>query len=261
MTRRRRPAVAVTHELEERDALVGALEDAGASVLCWSVVRTAPPEDGAACRAALNELERFDWIVFTSRRAVDAVHDLGRTIPTTLRVAAVGPRVAQSVRSAGWPLTLVGTGGGAALAEALAPRVSADARVLFPAGEQASTALEEGLRSRGAAVHRVHVYRTEPVALDGARCRAALESSQVDAVTFLSPSAVQSTVASLDTEGCARMLRRVPALCIGTSTGDSAREAGFGDVHESPEHKKDAVARLLGPALGMSLATQPQPSP
>ena len=251
---------AITHEEEPADDLVATLEASGIGVLRWPSVKTVRPRDSGRFRAAVDALDAYSWIVFTSRRAVAAVQARRPTLPEGLQVAAVGPRVAGTMEAAGWPVTIVGSGGGSALARALRFRLCGRDQVLFPAAEVGSAALEIGLEGHPALLHRVAAYRTEALALDSEACRQALEMGRVDAITFLSPSAVRSVVAALEAEGCSDELFDRPAICIGRTTGRQARASGFRAVHESSEPSKRAVGRLLAEVLGAAAAEEPQPS-
>lgn len=255
-----RLTAAVTHEEEAADELVTTLDALGIRVLHWPSVRTASPREPGRFRAGVDGLDAYSWIVFTSRRAVAAVQARRPTLPKGLQVAAVGPRVAGAVEAAGWPATVVGAGDGAALARALRFRLAGRDRILFPAAEVGSSALEMGLEGHPALLHRVAAYRTERLPLDSEACRQALEMDRIDAITFLSPSAVRSVVAALEAEGCTDELFARPAMCIGRTTARQARASGFRTVHQSSEMSKQAVGRLLAEVLGVPAVVEPPQS-
>lgn len=155
----------------------------------------------------------FDWIVFTSRRAV-AYSDLplhGRS-----KVACVGSATAQAVLDQGGTVDLVPDRHDAdALAGAMiAAGPMAGQRVLFPASEQARSTLEERLGAAGALVTRMTAYRSVPS--DRLDPRA---SAGADIVVFLAPSAVAAY------EQLGGDLS-IPALAIGETTAAALREHG-----------------------------------
>ncbi len=249
--------VAVTHELEPDDAVLTGLAGGGVRVLRWSAVRTV--SGGASeLREAWRRLAPADWVAFTSRRAVEEVFRAGLQIPAGVRVAAVGARVVGALEAAGTPVDLVGEGGGDALGRALAKQVAEGTRVLFPAAAGASPALEEALSRTGVEVERVTVYRTERVVVDTAACAADLAAG-VDAVTFLSPSAVESLIATLDPAGLGPALRRVMAVCIGPTTAAAALGAGFRRVHTATRPEKAAVAEAVLELGPVAAAAQRRP--
>ena len=96
--------------------------------------------------------------------------------------------------------------------------------MLLPRAEGARGVLVEGLRSVGAVVEEVPIYRAAPPPDLAERARAAIESG-VDAVTFTSSSTVRHLVGALD--GGAAALGGVVVACIGPVTAGTAGEAGL----------------------------------
>lgn len=235
-------AVAVTHEVEPGDALVEGLRAAGVPVLEWPTVRTVPAADPGPLEEAVSRLDAFAWMVFTSRRAVEAVVRLRPELPSGLRIGAVGPRVLGALEAAGWSADAVGDGGAARLAGLLASRLKEGEPVLFPAGALAADTLEDALTAAGARVTRVEAYGTDARRPDGPGFPEALPSREVAAVTFLSPSAVKSLLAAVGTPEVRRALVETPVVCVGDTTAAAATSLGFTLVHTAAETSKSAVA-------------------
>ncbi|MCP4659163.1 MAG: uroporphyrinogen-III synthase [bacterium] len=217
----------VTRPEEPDGPLVTLLRRRGARVLHWPVVRIDPPEDPRPLEAALERLDEYDWIVFSSARAVSAV--AGRATPSQdgPRVAAVGSATAGALTAAGWRVDLTAhPARGAALVQALAEAGCAGARVLFPASAIARPTIPDGLRARGARVEEVTAYRTRPCPLDRDRCLAELRRGAIAAITFASPSAVDGLQRALGTEGFDLLLAAAPSVAIGPTTAEALDRAG-----------------------------------
>ena len=211
--------VVTTRGAAEDDRLRSLLAAAGARVLAWPTSEYPPPRDPGPLAAALARLDRFDWVVFTSARAVAAVGEgpaaragAGSPAPPP-RVAVVGPATARAATGAGWTVAVEGRGPGARglAAQVAATFPVAGARVLFPAASGAAATLEEEFTALGARVTRVEAYRTvvTPPPAEGVRADLA---AGVDAVTFASPSAVEAVgralggeMASTTCEGATRV--------------------------------------------------------
>ena len=72
--------VLVTRSRAQAGALTRLLEGQGADVVEVPTIRIEPPEDYGELDEALRRLSAFDWVVFTSTNAVDAVFDrLGKS--------------------------------------------------------------------------------------------------------------------------------------------------------------------------------------
>src|SRR5262245_24312595 len=93
--------ILVTRRPEQSSALVTQLREMGATVLEVPLIEVAPPENLAPLTGALDSLEAYDWVVFTSANAVRALaeclHPMGevRIFP---RVASVGPATSEAIR-------------------------------------------------------------------------------------------------------------------------------------------------------------------
>lgn len=229
--------VAVTREGGPDDLLVTALAAAGAAVRCWPTLAFADPADAGPLVSALARLDSFDWVAFTSARAVDPVTRLHCWPGVGLRVAAVGKSTAARLRANGWPVDVVGDGDGSAgLVRALGRTGGLEGRkVLFPAGSLAGTELEEGLEFLGAAVERVETYQTLVCPPDPALVGRDLRRG-VRVVVFSSPSAVQGLAGALDGE-LSKGLAGCAVVASGATTSATLREMNVQrvTVAESPQ--------------------------
>jgi uroporphyrinogen-III synthase len=210
------------------DPLTERLRVLGATVIEVPTIRIAPAEDPAPLDAALEGVQGYDWIVFTSGNAVQAVADrlsaLGRKLPPTLRVAAVGPATTARCREilgTGVDLEPVHDYRAEGLLQAFSLKGVAGLRVLVPASDRARGTLAQGLRDLGASVDALVAYRT--VTPEGLAPRLATAlGAGIDLVTLASPSAVEGYVAGSPSRGIG-----IPVAVLGPVTATAAREAGL----------------------------------
>lgn len=237
--------VVVTRDEDEDGRLTAALERLGAAVLHWPTIHAAPPVDPAPLRTALALLATYDWLVLTSRRAVEAMGAAAR--PRLPRVAAVGRATAEAAERVGWRVDVVpDPQTGEALVAALSEAgVGVGTRVLFPASAIARPTVPDGLRALGAEVVRVEAYRIVPAPLDRAACRGSLESGAVRVVTLTSPSAVDHLRTALGPELFGDLAERVVLAAIGPTTGQAARAAGGIRVIESEDHSFEGLVERV----------------
>ena len=249
--------VAITRGKQGEDALAEGLRALGAEVLDFPAIAVAPPEAAAQAMvdAVLRRLEDFEWAVFASGNAVEqtllrlGAVGLGPEALARLRLAAVGPATADKLASAVRPPDLVpAEARGAALAVALAPHVRGR-RVLVPRAEEGRPELVEGLQAAGAHVVAPVVYRTVPAAPESLRPLGdALERGEVDAVAFMSPSAVRSVVAALGPR--APLLGRTVVAVIGPTTAEAATAAGLRVDVQPGAARAGALAEAIAARIG-----------
>lgn len=233
--------VATTRDGDPEDPLIRGLAADGARVLVWPTLLVEGPRDPRPLADAARALSTYDWVAFTSARAVVSLADLTSPPEGAPSVAAVGEATASALEVRGWRVGVVSGGHGAgALAEAMAEAAALDgARVLFPASSLARPVLEESLSHYGAHVHRVEAYHVRAVPPDGAQVRADLASG-VDVVTFASPSAVHSLAEALGGD-LAGGLAGAAVAAIGTTTAGALEELGVRNVEIGPTASMDGL--------------------
>jgi hydroxymethylbilane synthase len=232
--------IAITRPRGRSARVATELERLGATVVVVPLVRVEPPEGGAALEGALRELDRYDWVVFTSANGVAAVGARAGSLKGA-RVAAVGPATAAAVRGLGCePAFVPDRFAAEAIPAGLEPL--AGARVLLPQADIADLALADALRARGATVDAVAAYRTVEVELAPDELA---ELRGADAVVLASGSAARS-LASRGGAGDALL------VCIGPKTAEAVREVGLPVGLVAEEATAEGIIQALTSHFGGS---------
>lgn len=222
----------------------------GAEPVLLPTVYIRPPQDSGPLDHALDHLERYDLIIFTSANAVEQVWERAQAVGRTPdhiawpQIAAIGPATAAALDRRGLHAALVPEQHVAeALFDALAQAVRlAGLRVLLPQSNLARPILADRLRAAGASVDAPIAYETITTDADPA-----VLASPPDAITFTSASAVQSFAAQFDSG--AALSPGTLIACIGPITADAARACGL-PVHVVAEpHTIDGLIAALGAAF------------
>ena len=189
-----------------------------------------------------------DWVIFTSQVAVERVFgDAGLTprfregSAGALRVA-VGAATGEALASRGAVADLIAGGSAESILARLPPDLTGRA-VLLPCGEDASPDLPERLRSRGAQVNRVVLYRKVPNPRE-----AGFESEIVErpfaAFCTTSPSAARWLFHGLGDAAAAR-LRDTPAVVLGRFTRRFLESYGVARIEVTEEARFSEAVELL----------------
>jgi uroporphyrinogen-III synthase len=245
--------ILLTRRAEQGAPLASRLTDLGASVVVVPAIEVGAPDDPGPLDEALLALDRYDWLVFTSPNAVEAVkarfkdHGQG-PLPAGLKVACVGPTTAEALSKA-YPESRVDLAPtddfrAAGLLAAFAGLDRWPRRVLLPVSDRSRPELADGLRRLGAVVDHPTAYRTATPPGLAPRIREALAAG-IDLVLLASPSAVQGLA-----ETVGNCKADVPAVAIGPSTARAARKAGLRLLAvaepSTTEGLVAAVIRVLG---------------
>lgn len=236
------------------------LASAGADVAPVQFIAIAPTGDQPGLERAVSAWCHgdYDWLVVTSRNAVDAVVTRASALGQLLsqpqprsQVAAVGDGTRRQCEQAG-------------LAVSFVPQVRWDARtlvnefpqgpgrVLAPLGDLASPVLADGLTAKGWDVDVVEAYRT----VDGAgvepQVRDELRDGGFDAVVLTSGSVAERFAAVVPD-----LPARTQVVAIGDTTAATARAAGVHVNAVATEASYDGVAAILIDVLESSREVSP----
>lgn len=240
--------VGVTRSRSQASALVERLRAAGAEPVELPVLAFHPPDSWDDVDRALDSLDRYDGVLFTSTNAVGRTLERARlrgVSPGAFArpfVAASGTATGAVLQAAGIPVDLIpDTFHSEALVASLRARFGpslAGTRWLLPRAQVAREVLPDGLRASGASVDVVAVYRTGPPE-DPGPLRAALTRG-LEVVTFASGSSVQHLIAAVGA-----LPSGVAVVTIGPVTSAACRAAGLTVAAEAEEARLDALVDAI----------------
>lgn len=228
--------IVVTRAREQAADLADLLVDLGAEPIEVPTIRIAPPADSGPLESAIDAVETFHWVVFTSVNGVE--HFMGRLVERRdirdlkgVRLCTIGPATAERLTRYGMRVDLMPA---EYRAEAIVQAMRATGplegqRVLLARAERAREVLAEELRKSGAHVVEVAAYRT----IEEAEHREHLDlyrlllEKKVDVVTFTSASTVRGLVRLLGSDTAADLLNTTVVAAIGPVTAEAAAQLGI----------------------------------
>lgn len=231
--------VLVTRTRSQASDLVRKIEDLGGETYEFPVIDIAIPNGKTleATDIAIDNLEKYDWVFFTSVNGVEYFFNhlerLGRDVRALhkARIAAVGPATKEALRKYGisseeLPSRYQAEG----LFEAFGDELKAGQQVLLPRGNLARSWLPEVLTEKGLTVTEAVMYETLPTSEEDEELLRLLHKDGIHIVTFTSSSTVTNLIASLKNMGIddpVQALKNVKIACIGPVTADTAEKAGL----------------------------------
>ncbi len=226
--------VLVTRAREQASEFVKMLERCGARCLVFPTIRVIPPGSWDDLDSALERLQSYQWLIFTSINGVkfffERLYRLGKDVRELkgIKICAIGPKTAEKLNEYGLVLDFVPSEYRAeAIIEGLGRENIRGKKVLLPRAAVARQILPEKLRELGAEVDVVEAYRTIlPDQIDP-EVKEAIESGKLDCITFTSSSTVKNFAAFFSSRSIEKLNRDVLIACIGPITADTAKELGF----------------------------------
>jgi len=243
--------ILITRAREQASTFAAVLEAAGAEVVEFPTITIVPPDSFAPLDAAIRQLRKYQWIIFTSSNGVrffwERLQQAGRDVRELhgITICAIGPATAAALSALGIQADLVPA---EFKAEALVEAIGVDGirgtRVLLPRAAEAREVLPKELARRGAEVDVVPAYRTVRSAPEAEPVRAMLRDGNIHAVTFTSSSTVKHFLELVGGEA-RHLLRGVVVASIGPITADTAARHGIASDVVPEKYTIPALADAL----------------
>ncbi len=220
------------------------LEAEGAEVISFSLIYTEPLIT-EAFQAAMGELDRYSWAVFTSSNGVDIFFDCllesGKDIRCLagLKFAVIGEGTKKALAAKGIRADFVTTRYSSRdLSREWVPTLTEGDQVLLLRAEEASEELNRALQEAGIRYQALSVYHTAVDMRKSEELNRILP--QVDYVTFASASAVKAFAAMTDGGNM-----KAKAVCIGPVTEKAAEAAGIRVHRSAVEYTAEGIRDVL----------------
>ncbi len=223
--------IVVTRARAAASAFAAELRRLGADVIEFPTIETVPPSSYDQLDHAIEEIDRFDWLIFTSASGVDSFIGRLKLLRRDIRsighasIAAIGPATADRLREHALVVAAMPAEFRAEqIVDAIGVEKIVDARFLIPRAEVARDALPQMLLAGGArAVVVAPAYRTiRPKNENAARVRELAARGAIDLVAFTSSSTVDNFCAMVGKQASG-----IEAAVIGPITAATARARGF----------------------------------
>ena len=244
--------VLVTRAREQAGELSRLLLDYGAEPVECPVIHIMPPEDWGDVDAAIRELDRFQWLVFTSANGVRPFMERLRRqnrdarALSGIRLCCIGPRTAEELSRHGLQADVIPAEFQAeGLIDAMKAGVAGRC-VLIARAAVAREILPEQLRAAGADVRVVTVYRTVAPSLEAEDLKTRFRRQEIDVVTFASSSTVRNFCGLFDSrEEMGKLMGDSAVACIGPITARTAEEEGLRVAILAKENTIPALAASI----------------
>jgi uroporphyrinogen III methyltransferase/synthase len=229
--------VLVTGSPGTAEPLRDGLGELGAEVITRPAIRVTDPPDWGPVDAALERLDEYDWLVFSSANGVDylfrRLRDRGGDVRRLgqVKLAAIGSGTAERLARYSLQADLVPE---QFVAESLAQALVAEAggrRFLLARTNRGRQVLPTELERAGGHVDQIVVYGSVDVEEPDPAMAAALSSGEIDWVSVTS-SAIAHALVRLYGE----TLRQARLASIGPLTSATLRELGYEPAVEASPH-------------------------
>ncbi len=240
-------SVLVTRPIDQSKQLNELLENNGFKAISLPLIKLERIKTNPALDSFFNELDSFDWIVFTSVNAVkfffEAAEEKGVKFYfyPDLKIATVGEKTKLQLEQLGYRTNFVPI---KYTAEVLADNMDdvAGKKILIPRSSDASNHYIEVFKSRKAEAIPLTIYQNSPVTYSLEEFSEKFNQN-IDYLTFASGSAVKAFDTLLKMKGAT--LTKEKLICIGPSTAKVANELGYEVTAIAEPHTNEGIIEAI----------------
>lgn len=231
--------ILITRSEEQADEFIELIESRGGKAILFPTIKIADPDDWQECDQALEDLNSFDGIIFTSRNSVEKFFgrlsfnnslfpDIVGTLSSML-FFAVGEKTKSTLEKHNLRINAIPENYTAeSLAETMKVHGVKNKKYLFPRGNLGRDLIIDKLTEFGAAVKSVVVYKTVKAIPENLQSiEKELLEGKIDVVTFTSPSTVKNFFSLFSEEAKNGFIGKTVFAVIGEVTAEALRNLGI----------------------------------
>jgi len=226
--------ILVTRAKEQAFEMSNMISELGGEAVEFPVIKTIPSTQCEDFEHAVNQLETFDWIIFSSVNGVSyffaKLKEQGIDIRrmSKAKIVAVGPRTAKALQDKylnveALPQQFVAEG----LLASLEDQIKPGQKVLLPRADIARDVIPKQLKAKGLEVTEIDAYETVNAAENKEEIIELLKRKKINVITFTSSSTVKNFLEALKGENIGELLEGVILASIGPVTTATAVKLGL----------------------------------
>lgn len=224
--------ILVTRARQQASKLSRLLEERGAEPVELPAIEIEPAPDSAGLQQAIQNLGRYQWIIFTSVNGVEVFFQVLRhnSIDTRslhgITIWAIGPATDGRLRKNGIiPDYVPNVHTTEGIIEGLKNYDIGGKRFLLPRADIVDDRLRKAIKEYGGEPEEITAYRTSPARESLERAKSLLLSGQIDLITFTSSSTVMYLMDALKDD--LPLIAWPKTASIGPKTTETAVRAGL----------------------------------
>jgi uroporphyrinogen-III synthase len=222
----------VTRPAHQAENLNRLIEERDGVAVRFPTLAIVALDDTCAIQNTRAHLDRYQWLVFISANAVTmhSYYSDGDKMERfkSVRIAAIGKATAQALALAGLPVDLVPENGYNSEALLAMPQMQQmqGQSCLIVRGEGGREELATTLRSRGATVEYLDLYKRIIPGIDSSQVSLLLAQDKLDVITITSGAALQNLLIMLEEKHHHRLFE-VPLVVVSNRIRQIAADMGF----------------------------------
>ncbi len=228
--------IVVTRAREQASSIALMLQSLGANVVQFPTIKITPIENFDEVDVEVNQMQNYDWVIFTSINGVEHFYNrlsttkIDSRIFSNTKIAAIGPATAEGLRKRGIePDFIPAVYKAEGIAEGLNEFGVENKNILIIRAKEARELLPTELNKFGAKVKVLTIYETVATVNNKEKLIEMIEENKIDCVSFGSSSTVKNFFAQIPQEVVKKSADsgKLKFASIGDITSDTLSEFSF----------------------------------
>lgn len=222
-------SIVITRDEKQSVKFAGEIKSLGGKPLFFPTISIDAVSDFSALNSALKTIKSCDWLIFTSTNSVRFFCSRANELNIKIHpknIAVIGQKTAKALKEFGIDIFLTPEIPSAAgLLKVFSKLNMKDQKILIPGSDISRPELRNGLNEMGAIAESLVVYENKPnTNLDVKKISKLIKSSQIDFITFFSPSAFTAFIDLLGETIVTEIINQKIALAvIGPTTAQALK--------------------------------------
>lgn len=224
--------ILVTRAREQASVLSEQIEALGGEALEAPMISVREPENKTPLQDAIQTIESYDWIIFTSVNGVKFFFDEMKQLKRDIRalgqtkICAIGPKTKALLEDKGlFVEAMPEVFRAEAVAELLKEKMDTPGKILLPRSNLGREVLVSELQKLGHSVNDVVSYETVRSDFPGTSLKEYLKEKTIQIITFTSSSTVKNFMDLIDHD--LSLVQGVTIASIGPITSETAQKLGL----------------------------------
>ena len=242
--------ILITRAEHQSKKLIDGLEKLNASPIAIPTIQIQSLSNYSKLIEALNKINQYSWIVFTSVNSVEIVFSQIKSLGmnpehllSDIKIAVIGSATAQAIIDAKLtpsiqPQPYIAE----ELAESISEQSKSNAKILIPISANARNTLNDSLTSKGFNVETIAIYKTITPKKSTSEINMNLKKG-IDIITFTSGSTVKGLFEILD--GDITFINSSVVACIGPITAKTCVEYGITPDIIASKHNIEGLIQAI----------------
>jgi uroporphyrinogen III methyltransferase/synthase len=226
--------ILVTRAREQASELAERIRRLSGDVVEFPAIEIVPTDNWRDLDDAIKNIDKYDWIIFTSINGVKIFLDRLKTLSYDirhlkgLRLCAIGPKTSSLLESLMINIDIVPSKYRAeSIIEEFKKENINGKRILLPRAKEGRDILPKKLRELGAIVDEIPIYKTIRPNRDVDKIKNLFMRKKIDIITFTSSSTVKNFIEMFKQNEILRLIDGVKIASIGPVTSNTLASFGI----------------------------------